>query len=41
MMADDADPVAHPGDAGTQAADAAHDQIDLDAGLRRAIERVG
>ena len=29
-----------PGDPGTQTADAAHDQVDLDAGLRCAIERV-
>ena len=38
--ADHADAIAHAGDARAQAADAAHDEIDLHAGLRRAIERI-
>ena len=29
-----------PGEARAQAADAAHDEVDLDAGLRRAVQRV-
>ena len=36
----DADIVGHAGDAGAQAANAAHDQIDLHPGLGSAIERV-
>ena len=36
----DANALAHARDARAQAADAAHDEVDLDAGLRRAIERV-
>src|SRR6266536_3210369 len=38
--ADHANPIAHRGELWTETADAAHDEIDLDAGLRRAIERV-
>ena len=38
--ADDADALADARKPGPQTADAAHDQIDLDARLRRAIQRV-
>ena len=35
-----ADRLRQPGEAGSQAADAAHDQVDLGAGLRRLVQRV-
>ena len=38
--ADHADPVADALDTGPQAADAAHDEVDLDPGLRRAVQRL-
>src|SRR5215471_3811143 len=37
--ADDADVVAHPRNAWAQAADAAHDELDVDTGARGAIQR--